>query len=158
MSGRRTRTRRGSTQIISVDRGLSHIIDTLKGLANVHIEVGVLADNADAELLIIASANEYGTQDGHVPERSYMRSTLNENQLRYQVAMKRAMGSLLTGSGTIRQNLSQFGELVVADVKRKIVTLREPPNAASTIKQKGSDNPLIDTGRLLNSITFALRD
>jgi hypothetical protein len=33
-----------------------------------------------------------------------------------------------------------------------------PPNAAETIKQKGSDRPLIDTGELRKSITYVVRD
>jgi hypothetical protein len=33
-----------------------------------------------------------------------------------------------------------------------------PPNAAATIKQKGSDRPLIDTGELRKSITYVVRD
>jgi len=31
------------------------------------------------------------------------------------------------------------------------------PNAPSTIAQKGSSKPLIDTGSMLNSITYAVR-
>ncbi|MDQ0202482.1 hypothetical protein [Pectinatus haikarae] len=33
-----------------------------------------------------------------------------------------------------------------------------PPNAESTIKKKGSDHPLIDTGEMRKSITYVVRD
>ena len=33
-----------------------------------------------------------------------------------------------------------------------------PPNSARTIKAKGSDSPLIDTGEMRKSITYVIRD
>jgi hypothetical protein len=40
------------------------------------------------------------------------------------------------------------------DVRKAIRDLDSPPNAESTIKAKGSSNPLIDTGQMINSIRW----
>ena len=66
------------------------------------------------------------------------------------------IASLLASATEILYGLG-LGEKVVADVQRKIVALKDPPNAPSTIAKKGSANPLIDTGRLRQSIDFEVR-
>ena len=40
-----------------------------------------------------------------------------------------------------------------AETKKTLTDLRTPPNAPSTIKAKGSSNPLIDTGELRSKIS-----
>ena len=52
--------------------------------------------------------------------------------------------------------LQQVGVTAVGYVQQYMTDLSEPPNAASTIKAKGSANPLIDTGLLRQSVTFTV--
>lgn len=52
------------------------------------------------------------------------------------------------------QMLEQVGAFAAGAVQQYMIDLRTPPNSAYTIEQKGSDNPLIDTGSLLQSITY----
>ena len=42
------------------------------------VDIGVLADE-DAILVIYAASNEFGTRDGHIPERSFIRAGVDEN-------------------------------------------------------------------------------
>ena len=42
---------------------------------------------------------------------------------------------------------------VTAATQNYIIKLREPPNSKKTIKEKGSSNPLIDTGQMMQSVT-----
>ncbi|BCQ68236.1 hypothetical protein PEQA60_22260 [Pseudomonas sp. Eqa60] len=51
------------------------------------------------------------------------------------------------------QILEAVGVVAEAAVKVYMTELRTPPNAASTIRQKGSSNPLIDTGAMRQSVT-----
>ena len=46
----------------------------------------------------------------------------------------------------------------VGAVQQYMTDLKEPPNAKSTIKQKGSSNPLIDTGALRASVTYKINN
>ena len=52
------------------------------------------------------------------------------------------------------QVLEQVGAFAAGAVQQYMIDLRTPPNSAYTIEQKGSDNPLVDTGALVQSVTY----
>ena len=52
---------------------------------------------------------------------------------------------------------SKIGLQMSSIIKERIRDIRTPVNAPSTIAKKGSSNPLIDSGELINSIDFDLR-
>ena len=54
----------------------------------------------------------------------------------------------------LNQTLEQVGAVAAGAAQVYMTELRDPPNAAYTIEQKGSDNPLIDTGALRASVTY----
>lgn len=58
--------------------------------------------------------------------------------------------------GTMTQALNKVGVVAVGKVQKYMTDLRTPPNAPSTIKKKGSSNPLIDSGALRQSVTYKL--
>lgn len=118
--------------------------------SNKHINDG----NA-LSLAQIATVNEFG--GGNVPERSFMRSTFDENRSKYQKRLERFLVQVIDGKIDLDRALGLMGTIVVRDVKVKIRDLRDPPNAPLTIKLKGSSNPLIDTGRMRQSIDFEVR-
>lgn len=113
-------------------------------------------------LILIAAVQEFGSADGHVPERSFLRSTIDEQREKYvglivkilEASYKAPIGS---GRAVLRGGLGRLGALAVGDVQKKITALNAPPNAPSTIAKKGSANPLIDTGRLRQSIDFEVQ-
>lgn len=51
------------------------------------------------------------------------------------------------------QILETVGVVAAAKVKVYMTDLKTPPNAASTIRKKGSSNPLIDSGAMRQSVT-----
>lgn len=51
------------------------------------------------------------------------------------------------------QILETVGVVAAAAVKVYMTDLKTPPNAASTIRKKGSNNPLIDSGAMRQSVT-----
>lgn len=51
------------------------------------------------------------------------------------------------------QILEAVGVIAAGEVKVYMTELRTPPNAASTIRKKGSDNPLIDQGHMRAAVT-----
>ncbi|MGH9932940.1 MAG: hypothetical protein ACREA9_27450, partial [Pyrinomonadaceae bacterium] len=52
--------------------------------------------------------------------------------------------------------LEAVGVVAAGQVKVYMTELKTPPNAASTIKRKKSDNPLIQDGHLRGSVTYAV--
>ena len=127
--------------------------------------IGIRGDKKDDEgfpMAAIGAANEFGTRsaDGsvHIPERSFLRSTIAEKSGSYFKFIAKGVGQIADGSTTMKEVLSLVGTKAVGDVQKKIVDLRDPPNAPRTIAQKkGENNPLIDTGRLRQSIDFVIR-
>lgn len=58
--------------------------------------------------------------------------------------------------GTAEEALDKVGVVAVAMVQKYMTDLSSPPNAPSTIKKKGSSNPLIDSGAMRQSVTFKI--
>lgn len=60
----------------------------------------------------------------------------------------------LRGDADMSKTLDAIGAVTAGEVQQYMTDLREPPNAPYTIEQKGSSNPLIDTGALRASVTY----
>lgn len=108
-------------------------------------------DSEGVTVAQVAAWNEYGTDTA--PERSFFRSTLEEGEKKYVRALNKVVKRTLQG-GSAKIAMGKVGTIVQNDIQDKIVNLREPENAESTIKRKKSSNPLIDTGQMLNSIRW----
>ena len=143
-------------RVVDRDLGYQKSMKNLKdlGMAPVDVFVGVRAESG-GELVTIAAVNEFGSADGTIPERSFLRSTVDENRKKYLSALSAAIDKGITyGRAAMVRELGKVGQVAVGDVQRKIRDLDTPPNAPSTVRQKGFDNPLIETGRLRQSIDF----
>lgn len=148
------------------DLGFEAIKKRLLALNKSFVTVGVhqeqnIRQGADgatgANMSLIAWVQEFGTSDGRIPERSYMRSTIDEEQERIASLIKKGVVSITVDRMSQRQALSIVGQFVQTAIQKKITSLRDPPNTPSTIAQKGSSNPLIDTGQLRASIQYDVR-
>jgi len=58
---------------------------------------------------------------------------------------------------TKKKALEIMGQMIESDIKRKIVTLKTPPNKPDTIRKKGSSNPLVNKGFLKGAIRFIVK-
>ena len=93
-----------------------------------------------------------------IPERSFIRSTVDENEEKYFRSAKTIMGRIIDGQLDKFQALSLLGQLVEGDIKSQIINLDSPANSAATIRKKGSDNPLVDSGLMGGSIRYAVSE
>lgn len=123
-------------------------VAALRALKKKELVVGF----TDPEVAQYATFNEFGTAD--IPERPFFRESLRKNRTKYGKALGRALQRDLAAD----RALGLIGAEAAADLQESITTLRTPPNAPSTVAQKGSSNPLIDTGRMRQSVTFDVRD
>jgi hypothetical protein len=99
--------------------------------------------------------NEFGVA-GKIPERSFIRSTINENQEQIREFIARLEERLFSGSidpGKVDEMLATF---VIGLVKKKMKRAKEwaVANSPATIEAKGSDVPLLDTGDLRNNLDW----
>ncbi len=102
----------------------------------------------------IASYQEFGTDT--IPQRSFMRTSFDENEQRINRFAEKQFGLVLDGKQNILKAFGLIGQLVQSVIQVKIREIRYPPNAESTIKQKGSDKPLIDFGQMIQSVRYAI--
>lgn len=119
------------------------------------VDIGLLADE-DEIMIIYAASNEFGTRDGRIPERSFIRAAVDENAAAINDVADRLWAQVTDGRMTKKLALAKMGEVIQRHIQRKITTLRHPINAASTVAKKKSSNPLIDTGRMRASIRWIL--
>ena len=154
---------KGSATVKDKDLGMKDLFKRLEAEENV-VDIGIHSDE-DQKLIVIAAANEFGATIEHpkgytitIPPRPYIRSTVDENETKYQRVSKNLMGQMISKKMTKPMALEIMGQLIEGDIKRKIISLRSPPNAPSTIRAKGSDNPLVNTGLLGGSIRFVIKE
>lgn len=105
----------------------------------------------------IAAIHEFGSSDGVIPERSFMRSSIDDNKVKLEKLLKKLCGLVVDGSIQKKQALALVGQNVVDSMKAKIRTGKFKPLAKSTKQRKKSDKPLIDTAQMINSIEFEIR-
>lgn len=137
------------------------------------VQVGFPAGKVSSDVINIAVWNEFGTKGGAsgggwggpIPERPFMRNAMRSNDGKYQSFLKKAAKTIIdaaiNGSSPAaakRQALRQLGIIAQGDIQSEITALRSPPNSQVTIARKGSSNPLIDTGRMRQSVTYKLED
>lgn len=140
------------------DLGLKRIMRELEKAKTATVEVGIHEGSGQLDGVTIAQYamyNEYGTS--RIPERSFMRSTFDEKLGEIKATMDRQYNQVITGNSTVFRALSRLGMEHETDIKQKIRDLKTPPNAKSTIAKKGSDNPLIDTGTMLNTVRYVVK-
>lgn len=105
----------------------------------------------------IAAAHEFGVP-GHIPERSFLRSTLGENKDKAAKLLVRELKGDISQGDFSGRAFAIVGEKLSGEVKRKIQSGIEPALDPETVKRKGSSKPLIDSGNLLQSITYEVRE
>lgn len=122
-----------------------------------YVVVGITGDKG-SDLVTIGVHNEYGSKDGkRPPARSFLRSTYDEKKDEYAAMVARGLDNAMTGKGSVRSALDRVGLRASTDVKLRIRKGILPENAPITIARKGSSKPLVDTGRLLQSISHEVR-
>ena len=119
-----------------------------------------LVDPAHGEItnVELGAIHEFGTQDGHTPERSHIRSTFDENQAKYEKGMKEVSRIFFEGKKPDGE-LLLVGEELKSDIINKVRSGDLEPLAESTMMtREGGAIPLWNTGQLMNSLTAVVTD
>lgn len=89
-----------------------------------------------------------------IPERSFLRSGHDENVDRVLTQTERAVGQVIAGQMSVDNLLDFCGEQMATAIKNYARNLSSPANSGFTTERKGSSNPLVDTGQMIESITW----
>jgi hypothetical protein len=157
-----------------IDRGWKKIMAEMKrmGRSPRVIDVGIIGTEAERELealigefttnAAIGSFHEFGTVKG-IPERSFIRSTIDEKHSHISKLLARVARGILGLKIKWEKGAGLTGEKVVSWIKAKIRKGIPPALMPSTIDArrrqfgKASSKPLIATGQLMGSTTYAVR-
>lgn len=138
------------------DLGYTRIISGMMELDGAAVIAGVLKnagkESGGTDLVDVAVYNEYGTR--RIPPRPFLRIATDENGDDWQ---KLAEDLVISGVSKNRV-LNIVGLQAVADIQKVFGSNKLKPNAPATVARKGSTAPLIDTGRLRQSIHFRVED
>lgn len=96
---------------------------------------------------------ELGKTEAHkitIPARPWLEPGVKSGNLEYL----RIIRDALEDGEDLEQALERVGVVAVAKVQQYMTQLKSPANAPSTIRKKGSSNPLIDTGILRSSVDY----
>lgn len=89
-----------------------------------------------------------------IPERSFLRNGYDENRAQVLSSARTALDAVMVGEMEPEKYLEMIGLLLSSAIKDYAVSLNTPPNHPYTVAQKGSSNPLVDTGDMIESITY----
>lgn len=132
--------------------------EMLKVLAEKEVRVGFQAGKATEEdgtdICDIAAWNELGTV--HIPARPFLRQSVDDNVSKINSFMQSKKKDLVRGVSA-EQVLKEIGIFQKDLIQEKITEGNFTPNAESTVKKKGSSKPLIDTGRMRQSVNYEIK-
>ena len=126
------------------------LIEQMKSLKEKAVYVGFPAEfdekvkgSENFNLVSLAAVLEFGNE--HIPARPFLRQTLEENQEKYTEFFIQ----WFVPAAQIYERLAVMAQ---GDVQMNIVKGEWVANAKSTIKRKKSSKPLIDTGKMRQSV------
>lgn len=137
----------------------------LEASAKSHVVVGVLAnkggtaDHGGVTMVELAAIHEFGAPKAGIPERSFLRSTMSKQEPALNKLIGRLAHEIVEKGMEVHQALELLGTWGAAAVKKAITTGPgiPPELKPETVARKGSTRPLVNTGRLLDAITYEVR-
>jgi hypothetical protein len=121
------------------------------------VKIGFLEDAKYPDgtpVAMIAAINEYGAPSRGQPPRPFFRRMIEAKQGEWPAAIA---GLLRDNELDAAKALDLTGAAIAGQLRQSIRDLVDPPLAASTIRRKGFDKPLVDTGQMLNSVDHELK-
>jgi hypothetical protein len=147
---------KGHDKLTSDGKKFFKQIDELKKLqVRVGYQKGKAKSDSGVDILDIAMWNELGT--ARAPARPFIRQSADRNKSVIEKFCSAQLKKVAQG-GTAEQALNAIGVMQKGLIQDTISKSKEwaEPNADITAERKGSDTPLIDTGRLMQSASYVI--
>ncbi len=150
------------------DQGFEAFFAGLRDLAGKRVKVGIQGNDGsksvgDGGLTMVGLAiiHEMGVPAANIPQRSFLRSTADQNKNKYEDLLARMAKRLVKkprGFNAPRE-LLKAGERVRADIINRMRRGEITPELAdSTKRNRGEEGPpLVDTGLLMGSVRAVVK-
>lgn len=130
----------------------------LKDLEKLEVRIGFQAGDASeddgTDICDVAAWNELGTS--RIPARPFIRQSVDNHEGEINAFLQSKKKELVSGANA-EQVLKQIGIFQKDLMQNEITTGSFIPNAPSTIRKKKSSKPLIDTGRMRQSVNYQIK-
>lgn len=139
---------------------LARMMESVKLAGEHEVRVGVPDGKNEpgtgTPLSLVAAAHEFGVP-GRIPERPFLRPGLTTNKDELRTINESLFKNVVNERMTVNEALQIIGMLAAGGVQKFIRNGSFQPLDPRTIERKGSSEPLIDTGNLIQSITSEVR-
>lgn len=136
--------------------GVDKVVATLGGIDGYEGKVGWLESASYKDgtpVAYVATIHEFGAPSRNIPPRPFMRPAVDDHGLEWmQLLAQGARQAMATGADG-RDVLELVTLRAAGDVARKIQAVTSPALKPLTIKRKGFEKPLVDTGQMIQSVT-----
>ena len=119
-----------------------------KGLGTPYYKTG-------ASVIQVAIWNNYGTR--RIPPRPFFDLGAIRIQRELHLIADADIRLCLQGKLDATTMMNQWGVKSKGIIQEQILNTSSPPDAPRTIAKKGSAHPLIDTGHMMQSVTYVIR-
>lgn len=92
-----------------------------------------------------------------IPARPFLSDAFDSYNKDWNNKALSQVGLVIDGKKDTQTALSTIGNVMERDIKKQIASGDFTPNSPATVRQKGSARPLIDTGRMRQSIRYIVR-
>ncbi len=143
--------------VVDRDLGFNRIVTNIRQLDGRTVNAGILRDAGTGKngvpIVEYATYNEYGTS--RIPSRPFVRIASDENRDAWLGIAGKGVGRIIDGTGNVDGCCDAVGQRMRDDIKKVIGDKSKlAPNALSTIRRKGHDKPLIDTGLMKSKVNY----
>lgn len=152
------------------------LIDSL-GLSSLMVKVGfpeekdtVHERDAEENVATIAAINEYGQANDppyQIPARPFLEPAVRRRKRFIKAGMERALKKALTPDNlqmsedrvqkVLTSEFEKIADNLVGAIQAGIINLQTPPNAPFTIQKKGFNDPLLETGQMVDSVQYVVK-
>ena len=103
---------------------------------------------------LVAAVQNFGAPSRGIPPRPFLDQVkaAHENEWPVQLA------KLIEAGDDPVTALGKMGEIMKGQIQQSIRDTDSPPLKPATVRRKGFDKPLIDTGHMLNSVDYAVEE
>lgn len=100
-------------------------------------------------IAMVAAAQNFGAPAANIPPRPFFSNIVRAKR----AVWGKELGQLLKAQNmNASKALELMGMRMAGDIKQSIVDMVSPPLSEKTVKRKGFDKPLVDTGAMLQSL------
>jgi hypothetical protein len=149
--------------IIKTQDNTNEVLKSLQSLINNEILVGITSEKAvrpgePINNAMLAYIHEHGSPAHNIPKREIFQPCIKAHKEDISKLLAGTMQVALKGQDP-KPKMNYIADKVAGWCRQWFTDPRNnwPPDKPATVKRKGSDRPLIDTGALRQSITGVVR-